>query len=231
METLSQKFEIKADTVADTLEYTTFTGYAATFGNIDLVDDRIEQGAFSKCLRQKKSFPLYWDHSSREMIGSVTVEEDSHGLWVKEGKINKGTSRGKDVAALLKGGDLGTMSIGFYVKDYTFEKPSSDNEWPIRVIKEIDLQEVSLVPVPANPLAKVASVKSLEGVESLADIEQLLREHNFSYKAARALISKVKEFSNSSDSVEEKTAEIRDESEAQFWDALNEGLKQIKSTK
>jgi len=214
----AQALEIKADTLVDTPEYCTFTGYAATFGNEDLVGDIIEKGAFAECLRTKNKYPLYWDHSSKEMIGSVTVVEDANGLWVSEGKINKGTSRGKDVAALLKGGDLGTMSIGFFVKDYTYDTNDKQREWPIRVLKSIELREVSLVSDPANPQAKVASVKSLEEIreaKSLAEIEDVLRDHGVSREGAKALISKVKEFSKPREVVDEsKSASVRDESEA-----------------
>ncbi len=206
--------EIKADSVVDTPEYCTFTGYAATFGNTDLVNDIIENGAFENCLRQKSKFPLYWDHRSKEMIGSVTVAEDAKGLWVSEGKVNKGTSRGRDVAALLKGGDLGTMSIGFLTKDFEYRSSDEANEYPLRILKEIELREVSLVSDPANPRAKVASVKALDAIreaKSLADVEAILADHGIRDKGAKALISKVKELSVSRDAPEEK-AVVRDDS-------------------
>jgi HK97 family phage prohead protease len=207
--------EIKSDSVIDTPEYCTFTGYAATFGNVDLVNDIIQKGAFAKCLSKKSTYPLYWDHSSKEMVGSVTVLEDENGLWVSEGKVNKGVARGRDVAALLKGGDLNTMSIGFMTKD--FEYLASDNDdsaYPLRALKEIELREVSLVSDPANPMAKVASVKSLNAIrdaKSLADIEFILREHGIRDKSAKALVSKIKEFSQARDVPEEKAVD-RDDS-------------------
>lgn len=214
----AQALEIKADTLVDTPEYCMFTGYAATFGNEDLVGDIIEKGAFAEGLRTKNKYPLYWDHSSKEMIGSVTVAEDANGLWVSEGRVNKGTSRGKDVAALLKGGDLGTMSIGYFVKDYNYEKPTDEGSFTVRRLKSVELREVSLVSDPANPQAKVASVKSLEEIreaKSLAEIEDVLRDHGVSREGAKALISKVKEFSKPREVVDEsKSASVRDESEA-----------------
>lgn len=206
--------EIKADSIVDTPEYCNFTGYAATFGNTDLVNDIIQKGAFENCLRQKSKFPLYWDHRSKEMIGSVTVVEDGNGLWVSEGKVNKGTSRGRDVAALLKGGDLATMSIGYMVKDFEYQTSGDDNTYPLRILKEIELREVSLVSDPANPQAKVASVKALDAIreaKSLADVESILRDHEFSHNGAKALISKIKEFSQPREATEEKSA-VRDES-------------------
>jgi len=224
-----KRLEIKADSVQDAPEYCTFTGYAATFGNVDLVNDIIEKGAFTNTVRQKSKYPLYWDHSSREMIGSVIVEEDDRGLWVREGRVNKGTARGKDVAALLKGGDLATMSIGFMIKDYAYEPAKDGESYGLRIVKEIELREVSLVSDPANPQAKVASVKSVEAIreaKSLAEIEAVLREHDISREGAKAIISKVKEFSKAREEPEDKDASVRDESEAKFWNVLNAQLKQ-----
>jgi phage head maturation protease len=55
--------------------------------------------------------------------------------------------RGKQVA----------MSIGFNVVDDEY-----DTKAGVRQLKELDLYEVSIVTVPANPLAHIASVKAVE---------------------------------------------------------------------
>lgn len=192
IERLARQVEIKAVSMIESDGFGYFSGYAAVFNNVDLVEDIILTGAFAGSIAEKNSKPLYWQHRSLDHIGTVTCMEDTYGLKV-EGRINLGVSTGKDVYALLKAGDVNAMSIGFYVEEFSYDETKD-----VRTLAKINLREVSLVSDPANPKALISSVKSLEevrNVNSLADIEALLKENNFSSKSAKALISKVKEFS------------------------------------
>jgi HK97 family phage prohead protease len=186
------RFDMKSigeSTTEDSGQFAYFEGYAATFGNIDLVDDVIIKGAFAKCLSRKPKVKLLWQHDMREPIGSVVeMEEDAIGLKVK-GRINLGTDCGRAAYALLKAGDLDSMSIGFRAVDWEY-----DSETDIRTIKEIDLIEISIVTRPANEMATVTQVKELlEEVDSLSDIENILKTKGFSNKEAKTFISKFKE--------------------------------------
>jgi hypothetical protein len=136
----------------------TFTGYASVFGKIDLQGETVDAGAFSRTVNHKGGkFPLLWQHNRDEPIGRVIVEEDDRGLKVTDGVLRLATSRGSDAYELLKAGDIEGMSIGFRtVKD------DRDPKTGARHLKEIDLWEVSLVTFPANPWAKVRTVKSIE---------------------------------------------------------------------
>jgi len=165
---LSIKFDIKSvhEDEEEEDKFGFFEGFGSTFGNIDLVNDRIERGAFKKTLKSGHKIKLLWQHSSDEIIGTIVeAEETDDGLFVK-GRINLGTQRGQEALALLKAGDIDTMSIGFFIKDSELEKDG------LRVIKEIDLFEISLVTFAANPEAVVTDVKKREIVFQDLDLSE-----------------------------------------------------------
>jgi hypothetical protein len=69
------------------------------------------------------------------------------------------------------------MSIGFIAKEADY------NEDGVRIIKDLDLMEVSLVNFPMNEMAVVTSVKSLD----VREIERVLREAGLSRSQAKAI--------------------------------------------
>ena len=119
MEKFNVNFELKGAHESDEDEGTFgfFEGFAATFGNIDLVNDRLEPKAFANTLKEDgPQFKLLWQHDTFSPIGSIVeAKETDKGLEIK-GRINLGTSQGKDAFALLKAGDIDRMSIGFSIK-------------------------------------------------------------------------------------------------------------------
>lgn len=178
-----------------------FEGYAATFGNMDRVDDVIEKGAFSKTLDKGRRIKLLWQHSESNIIGSIMeAKEDDQGLFIK-GRINLGTEQGREAYALLKAGDIDEMSIGFAMKRSDYEYGCEDDDSSkkqVRKIKSLTLYEISLVTEPANTEAVVTDVKKLtediDGADSLSDMEEILREKGFSKKQACGVVSKIKKF-------------------------------------
>ena len=179
----SLQFELKECGEPDE-QFGYFEGYGSTFGNKDRVDDIIKAGAFDKTIKSGRRFNLLWQHNQGELIGSFPeVKVDSKGLFVK-GRLNLGTQKGREGYALIKAGDLDSMSIGFRIP-----KGGSEYKDDIRYIKEIDLFEISLVTTPANTLATIDSVKSLENMK---DINDFLQEKGFSNNERNILISKIK---------------------------------------
>ena len=139
-------------------EYGEFEGYGSVFGNKDLGNDVIEKGAFTKSLRKRKAkgVKLLYQHKSDMPIGVFDeIKEDEHGLVVK-GRLALKTQAGAEAYELLKMGALDGLSIGFRVnpKEVSYDKRANK-----RIIKEVDLMEVSLVTFPMNPQATVRSVK------------------------------------------------------------------------
>jgi len=138
--------------------YGTFEGYGSVFGNKDLGNDVIEAGAFAKSLKKRKpqNVKLLYQHKSDMPIGVFDeIKEDEHGLVVK-GRLALKTQAGAEAYELLKMGALDGLSIGFRVnpKEVSYDKRGNK-----RIIKEVDLMEVSLVTFPMNPQATVRSVK------------------------------------------------------------------------
>lgn len=144
-------YELKADA-----EGWTFTAYASTFGNVDHGGDRIERGAFKATLKDpNRDRPLLWQHMQSEPIGrEMSIREDEKGLIGTWQIID--TQRGSDAYKLLKAGVIRSMSIGYIPR-----KSQPDESGDVRVIKEIDLLENSVVSVPMNDQARIQSVKAM----------------------------------------------------------------------
>jgi HK97 family phage prohead protease len=161
--------EVKLAIDADAM---TFEGYGAVFGNVDSYGDVIEPGAFAETLaasRKSGRWPVMlaqhggMGFTADDMmpIGVWTdMAEDGKGLWV-QGKLAD-TARGREAYSLLKMTPrpaLDGLSIGYRAKKWTAgTKPTE----PRRKLEAIDLFEISLVTMPANPKARIASVKSFD---------------------------------------------------------------------
>lgn len=144
--------EFKA--IADTGE---IEGYASTFGNRDLVGDIVQPGAFTKSLagRSPSDVLMLWGHDYKRLIGVWTeIAEDSVGLRVK-GKILTETRDGAEAFAFARAGAAKGLSIG-----YRAIRVRTDRERKSRLLDEVSLAEISLLPLAANPRARVDRVKS-----------------------------------------------------------------------
>src|SRR5262245_31674008 len=131
-------------------------GYGSTFGNVDLGGDVCAQGCFAKSLSEHKvagTMPaMLWSHDPSEPLGVWTeAAEDAKGLRL-EGKLTLGTQRGAEARALAKDGAL-ALSIGYATRDAVYDKGR-------RVLKELELFEVSTVAMPMNPEAQIVELQS-----------------------------------------------------------------------
>lgn len=176
-----------------------FSGYGSIFGNEDLVGDVVVKGAFRQTLKDwkkaKKLPSMLFQHGSWGMgmenlpIGVWTeMEEDDKGLKVKGRLINLDTERGKSIYGAMKEGVLDGLSIGYKAKEFAWgTKPGE----PYRTLKSVDLTEVSLVTIPANPAARVEAFKGAAGIKTIRDFEDFLRDAGgFSHSAAKAIASR-----------------------------------------
>lgn len=184
--TLDFGFELKA--LTDT---GSFEGYGSVFGVKDSYDDIVAPGAFTETLAASKASgkmpALLWQHRPDSPIGVYTdISEDSVGLKVA-GQLALKTAKGAEAYELLKMKAISGLSIGFVTKEDSFDRVTN-----IRTIKSVDLWEVSLVTFPALDPARVASVKSIEGIADLKSAEQYLRDSGLSRREAVAFIARVK---------------------------------------
>lgn len=148
-----------------------FEGYASTFGIIDLDNDLIHKGAFTKTLKNSNNKTvLLYQHKKEEPIGIVTLYQDNKGLKAS-GQINLEVQKGKEVYSLIKQGALNSMSIGFISREEDVDKHG------VRHLKEVELYEVSIVTFPANPTAQLTSIKA-----NSQDLLNLFDQINFKLK-------------------------------------------------
>jgi HK97 family phage prohead protease len=158
------------------------SGYASIFGNVDQGSDVIEAGAFAGTIMGRDRLPMLHEH--RDTVGTWhSFREDAKGLLV-EGRISN-TQLGRDVRTLAKDGAIGGLSIGYIVKDADYQ---SDG---VRVIREVDLVEVSLTTFPMNQLAQLTSAKSALArgdIPRLSELEYLLRQSGLSRRQAKRLL-------------------------------------------
>jgi len=154
-----------------------FAGHAATFNTPDMSGDIILPSAFDATLAQAKArgqLPaLLWSHDSRSPIGRLTtLREDRIGLYA-EAQLTLEAQAAKEAYALVKDGAVSGLSIGYNLPENGAEYRGSN-----RLLKQIDLLEVSLVSIPMHPDSRVTSVKSLMDCGDERELKNLLRERD-----------------------------------------------------
>lgn len=145
--------------------YGKFCGYASVFNVKDSYNDIVLPSAFKKTLQKKsikKDIKLLWQHSQDKPIGYFEIiKEDPIGLYV-EGKIMLDIQQGMEAYNLIKTKSVSGLSIGYMVKEAEYSKNDST-----RLLKEIDLFEISVVTFPANEFSNITFCKSRSVEDSI----------------------------------------------------------------
>ena len=122
-------------------------GYAALFGVADLEGDVIHAGAFRDSIAARASAPMLLRHDPRLVAGVWReLREDARGLYVR-GAIATDAPAGFLAARAVAGGMDG-LSIGFRTRAQRARPGGRD-------LYAIDLIEISIVPVPMAPRARL----------------------------------------------------------------------------
>ena len=172
-ETLDIQAELKAYNGDDEEEKGVFSGYGSIFGNKDLGNDVMVQGAFAKSIASKgpKGVKLLYQHDTKEPIGVFDeIIEDRKGLRVK-GRLAMGTQKGREVYELMKMGAIDGLSIGYRVSP---KGADYDERGKKRMLKEVDLMEISAVTFPMNTRARVQAVKGEQ--RTVREWEEAMRD-------------------------------------------------------
>jgi len=147
----------------------TLRGYAAVFNSpsqpLPFIET-IQPGAFAASINSRNDVKLLWNHDTGTVLGStragtMTMTEDSHGLLI-EAKLPD-TQAGRDLATLIKRGDVNAFSFGFRV-------PTGGDEWPSadqRILKRVNIFEASVVAFPAY--TSTIGTASVRAMSELAD--------------------------------------------------------------
>lgn len=192
------KLHIGTGAETDAME---FSGYGAVFGNVDSYGDVIEPGAFSDYLADVRSGKQDWPSMLMQHGGWGTtaddytpvgvytdLAEDEFGL--KTTGILADTPRGREAHTLMKMQPrpaISGLSIGYYVRESEYGGKNDAHE---RLLKKIDVAEISIVTFPANSLARVGSVKTAAGMTD-REFEQTLRDVlGLSQKESKTVVSR-----------------------------------------
>lgn len=204
---IERPFEVKSVKADGTIE-----GYASVFGEIDSYRDVVVKGAFTKSLQHRyrdkgrKGIPLLDQHQSRTPVGLVPIDmirEDDHGLLMT-GQLNMKVQKAVENHALAEQGALSGLSIG-----YNTEWDEWDEAGNVRILREVDLWEISMVTFPAGDTARITSVKSISGLDTLSDCEGLLRDAGFSKSETAAFVSRIKALTMRSDSADSDAMAVK----------------------
>lgn len=177
---LTPAFELKAATHGEGI----IEGLASPFGGPpDAYGDVIAPGAFSASLKSYRDIgtaPAFlWGHDQQRPIGLLTeLSEKSNGLHI-QAKLNLGTPQGREALSHVEGGSATGLSIGYQVPP-----GGAENRDGQRLLKKIELHEISLVAVPAARSARIRQVKNLA---SQGEFERLLKEAGLARRAAEKL--------------------------------------------
>jgi HK97 family phage prohead protease len=163
----STQFEVRAE--GDGM---TFTGYASVFNSpsqdLGGFIEYVAPGAFKRSLQSRNEVKLLWNHDAGEPLaslrgGTMSLTEDEYGLKVSATLPQ--TSRGKDVAELLRTKVIDSMSFGFNVIKDTWSRDGQT-----RTLDSVRLFEVSIVSFPAYE-STTATVRSQPTInpDELAD--------------------------------------------------------------
>lgn len=150
-------------------------GYASLFGEVDQGGDVVSPGAYAASLKalagEGRRVKMLWQHDPAQPIGIWDeVREDARGLWVK-GRLLDSTRAGREAAALVAAGAIDGLSIG-----YRTRRAVKDDKGR-RVLKELELWEVSLVTFPMLPSARVSAKGEEPGADgTLREMAAVLRD-------------------------------------------------------
>lgn len=143
--------------------------------------EEVRNGAFDKTLSDGHNIYAMYNHDSNMILGStrsgsLKLNTDNIGLHF-ELRINPNISYASDIAELVKSGDLEGCSFGFWVTDDEWTR--TEDKIDLRIIKELELIEVTITPFPAY-LDSEASCRSFElhnkEVEKTKELRKLEKE-------------------------------------------------------
>ncbi|MAZ83138.1 MAG: HK97 family phage prohead protease [Hoeflea sp.] len=140
-------------------------GLAWPFGKPDRLGDWIEPGAFKAAAFP---LPMLFGHDINDPVGTWQAgEEKADGFHITGKLLVDDVARAREVKALVGSGAVRGLSIGFMTRKASARAGGG------RIIKELELFEVSLVTIPLHPGAKVTSAKS--AIDALRLVDALNR--------------------------------------------------------
>jgi HK97 family phage prohead protease len=136
----------------------TFEGYLSVYDVVDLGNDLVEKGAFTKTIQEQKGLvPMLWAHDQKQPLGVLHLEDDDTGLKVNGEFFLEESEKAREIHAMSKkfhekGRPMG-LSIGY-------EAIKKEVKAGIRRLKELKLHEGSPTLFPMLPVAQITAIKT-----------------------------------------------------------------------
>lgn len=171
-------------------------GYGSVYGNADRDEEIMSPGVFADSLAGflRDGF-LGVGHDWKSGVGTISeAREETAGLflsWEWHTDPEAQMYRKRVAERIARGKSVG-LSVGFRVQESSLNEEVLDKYGrPQRTITKAELFEVSVVTVPANPLAQVMEAKGQRVLPAtIREFEEHLREAGFSKSQAEAIASK-----------------------------------------
>lgn len=143
----------------------TVEGYAST-NDIDRSGDVVSAAVWEKGLENYLKNPIILAyHDYHKPVGRMLEHKaDKKGLWIKA----RISSAAEDVYKLVKDGVMTAFSIGFRILDAEYNQAAE-----VFLIKEIELHEISVVPVPCNQNTLFSLSKAFDTAEDYNSYKML----------------------------------------------------------
>src|SRR5690349_7499621 len=131
------------------------SGYAARFNDETTIAgefrEKLAKGCFSRTLKERPDVIMLLSHDvgrelGRVAAGTLTLREDSIGLWFSL-DADPTTPEGQTALGNVRTQDVRGCSFGFRVRSE--EWLDGGSRLPLRIIKDVDLFEVTLTCDPA----------------------------------------------------------------------------------
>jgi len=149
-------------------------GYASLFGITDKGGDVVVAGAYGRSLKklsaEGRAVKMLWQHDPAQPIGVwEAISEDAKGLKVR-GRILSEVEKGREAMALIAAGAIDGLSIGY--RTVTAEKDANGH----RLLREVELWEVSLVTFPMLPEARVGAKGDRPEAQALRELAAVFED-------------------------------------------------------
>ena len=188
MEHLYKNFGLKADAESGKI-----SGYFSTYDRIpDSYGDIVAPGAFTDSIKAREDsghpFALCWNHDLDQIIGKVdSIEDTEKGPLMTASFFD--TPLAQEKRSIVQSGVVYQFSFAYSIEDakqVTLEDGTKANE-----LRKLDLHEVSIVPIPANPRAEVTEIKAddVEAKDAEPEVKSGARNSKKDADAIREAIS------------------------------------------
>lgn len=174
------------------------TGHAAVFeqeANIaGFFREKIMPGAFQKSLREQDDVVFLVNHDdlplARTSSGTLSLREDKTGLRI-DSELDPTDPDVMRIVPKMKRGDLSKMSFAFRARDEEWVEPErGSDDLPLRIIREADLFDVSIVTQPAYDGTDIA----LRSRDKAKESDEAEKERNLEAAKRRIRMKYVTDF-------------------------------------